>query len=71
MIFCAATLAVYSDLFSALRIAHLICRNFTHPNIDMSNSFRKKEFILPILIKINERHILYVVKKFLFLTRRH
>lgn len=63
MIFCTATLA-------ALRIARLIHNNFTHPNIDISNSFRKKEFILLNLIKINESSILYVVKKFLFLTRR-
>lgn len=70
MIFCTATLGVYCDLFSALRIALLIFKNFIHPNIYISNSFRKREHLLLILVKINKRPILCVVKMFLFLTRR-
>lgn len=60
---------MFCDLFSAIRIAHLIRKDFIHPNIYTSNSFRRRELLLLILIKINKRSILCVVKKFLFLTR--
>lgn len=59
---------VYSVIFSQL--GDFIHKNFTHPNTYISNSFRKMEFLLLILIKINTRTILCVVKKFLFFARR-
>lgn len=58
---------VLCNLFSALRVAHLIHKSFIHPNIYTSNSFKRRELLL-ILIKINEISVLCVMK-FLFLTR--
>lgn len=59
---------VYLIIFS--QRGDLIRKNFSHPNTYISNSFRKMEFLLLILIKINIRTILYVVKKILFFTER-
>jgi len=70
MIFCTATSGVYCYLLSGLRIAHLIRKNLVDPNIYISNSSRKRDLLLLILIKINKRPILCVVNKFLFSTVR-
>lgn len=69
MTFCTSIPGVYCNLFSALRVAHLIRKNFIQPNIYASNSFRRRELLLLILIKINKRSVLCVVKKLMFLTR--
>lgn len=53
MSFCTAVPGVLCNLFSALRVAHLIHKSFIHPNIYTSNSFRRRELLLLILIKIN------------------
>lgn len=68
MSFCTAVPGVLCNLFSALRVAHLIHKSFIHPNIYTSNSFRRRKLLLLILIKINEISVLCVMK-FLFLTR--
>lgn len=67
-IFCTAISGVFCNIFSALRVAHLIHKNFIHPNIYTSNSFRKRELLLFILIKIKKIYSL-CDEEVLFLAR--